>query len=100
MNADITSLVINNTVPPVCYNRGKDQTATSQDNSKDRVFFFMPSTTKIYVPDASVTAYQTADVWSTVASQIYPMSDLTQYATEADWVAAGEPDTGLIQAYM
>lgn len=28
------------------------------------------------------------------------MSNLTHYATEADWVAARKPATGIIDAYM
>ena len=98
-NANIISLVFNNSTPPVCYNYNK-QATVSNDNSKNGVFGSMPNTVKIYVPDASISDYKTADVWSTIASQIYPMSDLTRYATEADWRAAGEPDTGLIEAYM
>ena len=35
---------------------------------------------KIYVPDASVTAYKTATNWVTYADYIYPISELSDYA--------------------
>lgn len=35
---------------------------------------------KIYVPDASVSAYQAATNWVTYASYIYPISELAEYA--------------------
>lgn len=98
--ARITSLVINNTTVPTCCNSNKATTVSQSGQSKDLVFVDFPSTAKVYVPDSAVAAYKAADVWSTIASQIYPMSNLTRYATEAAWVAAGEPDTGLIEAYM
>ena len=98
--ADITSLVINNVNVPVCYNTNYADIPNSDGDSKDRTFWGTLSTMRIYVPDSAVNAYKAADVWSTIASQIYPMSELTRYATEADWVTAGEPATGLIEAYM
>ena len=36
------------------------------------------SATKIYVPDASVNAYKTAENWSTYASYIYPLSEYVE----------------------
>lgn len=98
--ANITSLVINNTTVPICRNRNNLSTVSNNAEKKDMVFANFPATAKVYVPDSAVAAYKAADVWSTIASQIYPMSNLTRYATEAAWVAAGEPDTGLIEAYM
>ena len=98
--ANITSLVINNTTVPICRNTYNMATADYQNHSKDLVFASFDSNAKVYVPDSAVAAYKAADVWSTIASQIYPMSNLTRYATEAAWVAAGEPATGLIEAYM
>jgi uncharacterized repeat protein (TIGR02543 family) len=38
------------------------------------------SACKIYVPDASVLAYQAATNWLTYASYIYPISQLSEYA--------------------
>lgn len=40
------------------------------------VFSNLPVFCKIYVPDASVAAYQAASGWSVYASQIYPLSSL------------------------
>lgn len=35
----------------------------------------MPNTTKIYVPDASLSTYQSAEIWSSISTQIKPLSD-------------------------
>jgi len=37
----------------------------------------IPSRVQFYVPDASVEAYKTADIWSPYASRIHPMSEYT-----------------------
>ena len=41
-----------------------------------RVFENLPLGCRIYVPDASVTAYKTATNWVSFADYIYPVSDL------------------------
>ena len=38
-------------------------------------FMEIPSDCKIFVPDASITAYKTATNWATYASKIYPLSE-------------------------
>ena len=37
----------------------------------------IPSRVQFYVPDASVEAYKTANIWSSYASRIHPMSEYT-----------------------
>lgn len=36
----------------------------------------IPSRVQFYVPDASVEAYKTADIWSSYASRIHPLSEI------------------------
>lgn len=40
--------------------------------------FQVGATCAIYVPDASVAAYKSADYWSAFASRIYPISELNE----------------------
>lgn len=37
----------------------------------------MPAATNIYVPDASLSTYQSAEIWSNISAQIKPLSDFT-----------------------
>lgn len=105
--AYIKSFVINNTTPP-------SVTGIVSGNSEkqlDRIFHGS-QIENIYVPDESISAYQNSDFLSSYLQngytknnvQMYPqlrgMSELTHYATEADWVAAGKPVDGIIDAYM
>ncbi len=39
-------------------------------------FYNINSICKIYVPDASVTAYKSATNWNTYADYIYPISEM------------------------
>lgn len=48
-----------------------------QWNSSTRTYSYVASWSNIYVPDDSVNAYKTAPVWSTVASVIKPISQLS-----------------------
>lgn len=66
--------------------------------SQNRVF--QESITAIYVPDSAVNTYKTTTGWTPVADKIYPISDLTKYATRAAWEAAGKPNVALIEEYM
>lgn len=99
------AIVINNTTPPVFRNRYgvSDEEAMSENNpddwTKDRSFNHWDTSNKIYVPDSAVDTYKEAPIWNKVASYIYPMSELTQYATKEDWENARKP-VGLIQEYM
>ena len=61
---------------------------------------FLGNITAIYVPDSAVNTYKTTTGWTPVADKIYPISDLTKYATRAAWEAAGKPNTALIEEYM
>jgi hypothetical protein len=54
--------VFNRTTPPTLANKN--------------AFNNINSICKIYVPDASVTAYKTATNWVTYADYIYPMSEM------------------------
>lgn len=66
--------------------------------SQNRVF--LGNITAIYVPDSAVNTYKTTTGWTSVADKIYPISDLTKYATRAAWETAGKPNTALIEEYM
>lgn len=107
-----TSLIINNTVPPIWYNTKKwtdEQVANNQARQKNIVF---PNDgycqiTNIYVPDSALSTYLADPNWASLtdSSRRYPvtflgMSNLTHYATEADWVTAGKPADGIIDTYM
>lgn len=97
-----SAIVINNTTVPVfknTLNYSDSYSDTRDELKKEQSFQRWDTTNKIYVPDSAVNDYKIAPIWSKVASYIYPMSDLQQYATQADWEAAGKP-VGLIQAYM
>ena len=59
-----------------------------------------PNITAIYVPDSAVNTYKTTTGWTSVADKIYPISNLTKYATRAAWETAGKPNTALIEEYM
>lgn len=53
------------------------EATTPPTMANNNIFSGINSATKIYVPDESVNAYKTASNWSTYASYIYPISDLT-----------------------
>ena len=59
----LETLIVRRTVPPTLGSGALSDTQVSK--------------LKIYVPDESVTAYQTASRWSAYSSQIKPISDLT-----------------------
>lgn len=107
-----TSFIINNTTPPVWYNSEKktdEEVATNEGLQKNKAF---PDSgncriTNIYVPDSALSTYLADPNWASLtdSSRRYPvtflgMSNLTHYATEADWVTAGKPADGIIDAYM
>ena len=97
-----SAIVINNTTVPVFKNTLDHSDSYSNMRNewkKEQSFENWETTNKIYVPDSAVNDYKTAPIWSKVANYIYPISDLQQYATQADWETAGKP-VGLIQAYM
>ena len=50
--------------------------ATTPPTLGTDVFYAINSICKIYVPDASLTAYKTATNWVTYADYIYPLSDI------------------------
>lgn len=97
-NANITCLVINNTIPPEWRNFSdrQDSEVTSDDQKKDRVLS-NSTITNIYVPDTAVSTYQNDINWSTVQDKIKPLSQLTKVATESD-LQSGQ--IALIEAYM
>jgi hypothetical protein len=104
-----TSLIINNTTPPVWYNTRKAASPSSTSHSKAVVFpdDNQCNITNIYVPDSALSTYLADPNWASLtdSSRRHPvtflgMSNLTHYATEADWVAAGKPADGIIDAYM
>lgn len=104
-----TSLVINNTTPPVWYNTRKEASPGDTYHSKAVVFpdDNQCNITNIYVPDSALSTYLSDPDWSSItdSSRKHPvtflgMSNLTHYATEADWIAAGKPVDGIIDAYM
>lgn len=97
-NANITCLVINNTIPPEWRNSfdKQDSEVTSDDGKKDRVLS-NSTITNIYVPDTAVSTYQNDINWSTVQDKIKPLSQLTKVATESD-LQSGQ--IALIEAYI
>ena len=97
-NANITCLVINNTIPPEWRNflDRQDSEVTSDEQKKDRVLS-NSTITNIYVPDTAVSTYQNDINWSTVQDKIKPLSQLTKVATELD-LQSGQ--IALIEAYM
>lgn len=101
-NVTCSAIVINNTTVPTFRNTqnfSDSYSSLQQEQQKEKNFDRWNTDNKIYVPDSAVNDYKTAAIWSKVASYIYPMSNLQQYATEEDWVAAGKP-VALIQEYM
>lgn len=101
-----TSLIINNVTPPVWYNSLKKtdtEVAENEGQQKKNVFPSDCHITNIYVPNSAVSTYRNNSDWSTLLAKgvnILSMNDLTHYATEAAWIAAGKPETGIIDAYM
>lgn len=73
------NLVINNTTPPQWIPSHGNNTQYDEQH-----VFDYATITNIYVPDSAVTTYTTDTNWSTVASLIKPISQLTVVATEAD----------------
>lgn len=105
-NSQITNLVINNITPPTIHytrdytyqeyldwkaSKGENYTGAPED------VFVESSITNIYVPDSAVNTYKNAQYWSSVSSKIYPLSQLTKVATEAD-LQSGQ--IALIEEYM
>lgn len=100
-----TSLIINNTTPPTWYNALKktDEQTTNDANKKKHVFPGDCHITYIYVPDSALTTYTSDADWSTLIAKgvtFKSMNELTHYLTEADWITAGKPTDGIIDAYM
>ena len=94
------AIVINNTTVPTIV----QSEAYSSTNSSTSLFYGSYYNTNviptIYVPDSVVSAYKNA--WqggSNTMGDILPISDLQQYATEEDWIEAGQP-VALITEYM
>lgn len=95
------AVVINNMTPPVCCNTNDQDTPPNDTQSKVRTFTSVQTVT-IYVPDAALNDYKSADVWKDNTSIIHGISELNggiKYATEEDWEAAGKP-VALIEEYM
>lgn len=105
-----TSLIINNTTPPTWrnYNDLSDSETTDASRKKDRAFPADGSTqiSNIYVPDSALQDYLNDADWGSLPTRannpinILSMNLLTHYSTEEDWVNAGKPVTGIIDAYM
>lgn len=103
-----TALVIDNNTPPdicnIC-NVSDSDIGGNMNYSWTRAFVYSNITT-VYVPDPTV--YQNNSRWSTVSQDQFdttktlvfsPISDLTVYSTEEEWIAAGKP-LALISEYM
>ena len=104
-NCQITALVINNVVPPTIHYH-LDYTQQEYEDWKvsnpDYVgtptdLFALASITTIYVPDSAVNTYKNDPIWSTWASKIDSMNNLTKVPTEAD---LQQGQIALIEAYM
>lgn len=104
-NCQITALVINNVVPPTIHYH-KDYTQQEYENWKasnsncvgtPTDLFALASITTIYVPDSAVNTYKNDPIWSTWASKIDSMNNLTKVPTEAD---LQQGQIALIEAYM
>ena len=104
-NCQITALVINNVVPPTIHYH-KDYTQQEYEDWKasnpncvgtPTDLFALASVTTIYVPDSAVNTYKNDPIWSTWASKIDSMNNLTKVPTEAD---LQQGQIALIEAYM
>lgn len=101
-----TSLIINNTTPPTWYNSLKqtdEEVADKGGQQKKQAFPGDCHITYVYVPDSALTTYTSDADWSTLTAKgvtFKSMNELTHYLTEADWITAGRPADGIIDAYM
>lgn len=65
-------IIRNTTVPTLT----KTQSPNTEYTEQEIINCFGGSQVKIYVPDSAVNDYKTANIWSQIASYIYPLSDI------------------------